>query len=307
MKKLTLQAIAEAAGVSCATVSRCLSGKDGVGEDTRIRVLQLCRQMGYNTNFMESAPHRTGRIGLLLPSLAESVSGRLAQELEQHLSSLGYSLVVAQSLGNRQQEQEALQRLAAQHVDGVIVIPVSRESRKLFRTQQPPVEGIFLCANMGDQPESYVAVDHFLGGQAAVRYLHGLGHRKILYVGNEESEVSNKRRSGVVSAFRQLQLEGLCVDAGQLQDMDPGQFTAIIAGDCTIALRCPADKMLVSFDGETMAQAGILLTTFDSPANMAAIAADILLEKLDRPVGGYSHRMVVPQLQKRGSEVKHLG
>jgi len=307
MKKLTLQAIAEAAGVSCATVSRCLSGKDGVGEDTRVRVLQLCRQLGYSTNFMEATPHRSGRIGLLLPSLADPACSRLSQALEQHLASLGYSLLVAQSAGNRQQEQDALQRLAAQHVDGVIVIPVSRESRKLLRTQQLPVEGVFLCANMGDQPESYVAVDHFLGGQAAVRYLHSVGHRKILFVGSEDVEVSNKRRSGVVSAFRQLQLEGECVDVSELRNLELRPFTAIIAADCAIALACPKETALVSFDGETLAQAGIPLTTFDSPANMAAIAADILLEKLDRPVGGYSHRMVVPQLQKRGNEVKSLG
>ena len=307
MKKLTLQAIAQAAGVSCATVSRCLSGRDGVGEETRARVLQLCRQMGYSTNFMESSPHKNGRIGFLCPSLAEPVCGRLADALERHLSLLGYSLVVAQSQGNRQQEQEALQRLVSQRVDGVIVIPVTRESRKLLRAQESPVEGIFLGAYLGDQPESYVAVDHFLGGQAAVRYLHGLGHRKILFLGNEDSEISNKRRSGVVSAFRQLQLDGVCADSKDIDSLDWRAFTAVIAGDCAIAARCPRDIMLVSFDGETLAQAGILLTTFDTPANMAAIAADILLEKLDRPVGGYSHRMVVPQLQKRGNEVKAHG
>ena len=307
MKKLTLQAIAEAAGVSCATVSRCLSGRDGVGEATRVRVLQLCRQMGYNPNFMESTPHKTGRIGLLCPSLAEPVSASLTGELENHLSNLGYSLMVAQSMGNRQQEQDALQRLIAQRVDGVIVIPVSRESRKLLRSQMPSVEGIFLGANLGDQPESYVAVDHFLGGQAAVRYLHGLGHKKILFLGNEESEVSNKRRGGVSSAFRQLQLDGVCADIRQLQDLDLQPFTAIIAGECAIAVQCPENKALVSFDGESFAQAGILLDTFDSPPNMAAIAADILLEKLDRPVGGYSHRMVVPQLKKRRNEVKRYG
>jgi len=97
------------------------------------------------------------------------------------------------------------------------------------------------------------------------------------------------------------------VDVSELRNLELRPFTAIIAADCAIALACPKETALVSFDGETLAQAGIPLTTFDSPANMAAIAADILLEKLDRPVGGYSHRMVVPQLQKRGNEVKSLG
>lgn len=295
MKKLTLQAIAEAANVSCATVSRCLSGRDGVGEKTRQRVLQLCREMGYNPNFTESAPHRSGRIGLICPSLTDPFSGRMAEELENYLAGMDYSLVVAQSHGNRQGEQAALQRMAAQHVDGIIVIPVSRDTRKLLRAMEQPMEAVFLGAYLGDQPESYVAVDHFLGGQAAVRYLHEQGCKKILFLGREESEIINKRRSGAVSAFRQFRMEGVCADSKDR--MNWADFDGVIAADSVIAQQVPAGKLLVSFDGEAAGFMGF--TTLDSPANMAVIAADILLEKLERPIGGYSHRMVVPELVKR--------
>lgn len=301
MKKLTLQAIAEAANVSCATVSRCLSGRDGVGEKTRARVLQLCREMGYNPNFTESAPHRSGRIGLVCPGLTDPVCAKMADALETYLASMNYGLVVAQSHANRQGELAALQRMTAQHVDGVIVIPVSRETRKLLHAMEQPVEAVFLGAYLGDQPESYVAVDHFLGGQAAVRYLREQGCQKILFVGKEESEVSNKRRSGAVSAFRQFRVEGVCADS-----KDPvnwADYDGIIAADCTIARQVPAEKLLVSFDGE--AADTVRFATLDSPANMAVIAADILLEKLERPIGGYSHRMVVPELVRR--EGKHHG
>lgn len=297
MKKLTLQTIAEAANVSCATVSRCLSGREGVGEKTRERVLQLCREMGYNPNFTESAPHRSGRIGLLCPSLTEPVWAKMAAQLESCLAKRDYSLVIAQSHGTRQGEQAALQRMAAQHVDGIIVIPVSRESRKLLRAMELPMEVVFLGAYLGDQPESYVAVDHYLGGQAAVRYLREQGCEKILFIGREESEVSNKRRGGAVSAFRQLAVEGICIDSKDLCRVDWQQYEGVIAADCAIARCVPLAKKLVSFDGEALGLMGI--TTLDSPANMADIAADILLEKLDRPFGGYSHRMVVPELIKR--------
>ena len=78
MHKLTMQQIAEAAHVSCATVSRCLSGREGVGEKTRERVLRICRDMGYSPNFTEAAPHRTGRIGLLVPSLLDPETAVMA-------------------------------------------------------------------------------------------------------------------------------------------------------------------------------------------------------------------------------------
>ena len=295
MKKLTLQAIAEAANVSCATVSRCLSGREGVGEKTRTRVLQLCREMGYNPNFTESAPHRSGRIGLICHSLTDPICGKMAEKLESYLAEMDYSLVVAQSHGVRQGELSALQRMAAQHVDGVIVIPVSKETRKLLRTMEQPLEAVFLAAYLGDQPESYVAVDHFLGGQAAVRYLHEQGCQKILFIGKEDSEVSNKRQSGAVSAFRQFRVEGAC--AFSQEPVDWEAYDGIIAADCAVAKHVPAGKRLVSFDGDAVGLTEI--TTLDSPANMAVIATDILLEKLERPIGGYSHRMVVPELVRR--------
>lgn len=303
MKKLTLQAIADAANVSCATVSRCLSGREGVGSKTRERVLQLCREMGYNPNFAEAAPHRSGRIGLLCPRLTDPACAKLAGDLETYLGQLGYGMVIAQSYGNRQEEHAALQRLMAQHADGIIIIPASRETSKLLRSMEQQPEAVFLGAYLGNQPESYVAVDHFLGGQAAVRYLHEQDCKRILFIGSGDSEVSNKRRDGVVSAFRQLHLDGVCADAKELPQLDWDAYDAVIAADCTIAAQIPLGKTAVSFDGDLLGNTGV--STFDTPSNMAGIAVDILLEKLARPIGGYSHRMVVPQLRKR--EVKHHG
>lgn len=305
VKKLTLQAIADAAGVSCATVSRCLSGREGVGNKTRERVLQLCREMGYNPNFVETACSRSGRIGLMCPRLTESRCAWLAEQLELYLAELGYALVVAQSYGSRQGEQDALHRLVSQHVDGVIIIPTSRETRKALRAMEQAPETVFLGAYLGDQPESYVAVDHFLGGQAAARHLAKCGCKQLLYVGDEESEASNKRRGGVVSAAKQLRLYCDCIDITEIAQIDWADYDGMIAADCGIARKLPEGKPLVSFDGDI--RGDVEIPTLDTPDNMARIAAEILLEKLERPIGGYSHRMVVPQLRERKEEVKTYG
>ena len=52
MKNVTLKDVAKAAGVSYATVSRALSGSSQIGSETRERVLKLCDEMGYTTNFV---------------------------------------------------------------------------------------------------------------------------------------------------------------------------------------------------------------------------------------------------------------
>ena len=285
MRKLTMQAIAEAANVSCATVSRCLSGREGVGEKTRERVLRICRDMGYNPNFTDAAPHRTGRLGLVIADLRDPESARLASQMERYLAKLGYGMVLAQSNGR---PEEALQRMEAQRVDGVILVPTRRQN--LPDTQLPTV---FLNAHLGDSPRSYVAVDHFLGGQAAVRHLHSLGHEKIFFLAGSDPEACRRRKSGYESACRQLKLP-VC---GEM-----AECTAVIAADPVAAMGLSRDLAVVSFDGDALALAGIPVTTLDCPDSIAQIAVDILLEQLERPIGGYSHRMVVPQLNRRGSD-----
>ena len=52
MKNITIKDIAKVAGVSYATVSRALSGSSEIGADTRERVLRICREMGYTTNYV---------------------------------------------------------------------------------------------------------------------------------------------------------------------------------------------------------------------------------------------------------------
>ena len=74
MKNVTLKDVAKAAGVSYATVSRALSGSSQIGSETRERVLKLCDEMGYTTNFVARSmvTKRTNLIGLVVPSWTTS-------------------------------------------------------------------------------------------------------------------------------------------------------------------------------------------------------------------------------------------
>ena len=67
MKSVTLKDVAKAAGVSYATVSRALSGSHQIGSDTRERIIKLCDEMGYTTNYVARSmvTKRTGLIGLV--------------------------------------------------------------------------------------------------------------------------------------------------------------------------------------------------------------------------------------------------
>ena len=80
MKHVTVKDVAKAAGVSYATVSRALSGSSQIGSETRERVLKLCDEMGYTTNFVARSmvTKRTNLIGLVVPSVDNQFMSELA-------------------------------------------------------------------------------------------------------------------------------------------------------------------------------------------------------------------------------------
>ena len=84
MKNVTLKDVAKAAGVSYATVSRALSGSSQIGSETRERVLKLCDEMGYTTNFVARSmvTKRTNLIGLVVPSVDNQFMSELAYHAE---------------------------------------------------------------------------------------------------------------------------------------------------------------------------------------------------------------------------------
>ena len=80
MKNVTLKDVAKAAGVSYATVSRALSGSPQIGSDTRERIIKLCDEMGYTTNYVARSMvmKKTDLIGLVVPSIDNQFMEELA-------------------------------------------------------------------------------------------------------------------------------------------------------------------------------------------------------------------------------------
>ena len=72
-KKLTIKEIADLAHVSKGTVSRVINNNPGVGDETRKRIKQLIKELGYQPNAIAQslASQKTGNIGFLIPHEAE--------------------------------------------------------------------------------------------------------------------------------------------------------------------------------------------------------------------------------------------
>ncbi|WP_308857035.1 LacI family DNA-binding transcriptional regulator [uncultured Oscillibacter sp.] len=329
MKSVTLKDVAKAAGVSYATVSRALSGSPQIGSDTRERIIKLCDEMGYTTNYVARSMvmKKTDLIGLVVPSIDNQFMSELAYYAEMSARSHGYNIMLCNSGPDLKQEKTVVKLLLGRQVDGILIVPQSPDTYENIRAFTDQIPTVFLSENLRDQPQSYVAADNSHGTYIGTRYLYELGHREILYFGRRHSTTHQLRAEGYMKACRELGLHeqyfnsefprSSIANGYQLARelfSKPITYTAIFASTDSNALGIlkAADEMhidiprqlsLIGFDNiPSTALPRIELTTIEQPKReMAVQAVDMLRDKIENGTQGYVHQILMPSLVKRGS------
>ena len=329
MKNVTLKDVAKAAGVSYATVSRALSGSPQIGSDTRERIIKLCDEMGYTTNYVARSMvmKKTDLIGLVVPSIDNQFMAELAYYAEMSARSHGYNIMLCNSGPDLKQEKTVVKLLLGRQVDGILIVPQSPDTYENIRAFTDQVPTVFLSENLRDQPQSYVAADNSHGTYIGTRYLYELGHREILYFGRRHSTTHQLRAEGYMKACRELGLHeqyfnsefprSSIANGYQLARelfSRPITYTAIFASTDSNALGIlkAADEMhidiprqlsLIGFDNiPSTSLPRIELTTIEQPKReMAVQAVDMLRDKIENGTQGYVHQILMPSLVKRSS------
>lgn len=329
MKNVTLKDVAKAAGVSYATVSRALSGSSQIGSETRERVLKLCDEMGYTTNFVARSmvTKRTNLIGLVVPSVDNQFMSELAYHAEVSARSHGYNIMLCDSGPDLRQEKTVVKLLLGRQVDGILIVPQSSRSYESLKPYLDQTPTVFLSENLRDQPQSYVAVDNSRGTYLGTQYLYGLGHRDILYFGQRQSTTHQLRAEGYLKACQELGLAPRYFNSEYTRSsiqggyqlakelfQKPLDYTAIFAstdsnalGILTVAdelgIDIPGRLSLIGFDNiSATALSRIDLTTIDQPKKaMAVQAVDMLRDKIEHGTQGYVHQILLPTLIRRGT------
>lgn len=190
-----LKDIARTLGVSTATVSNALTGKGRVSKPVADRVLAEAMRQGYRPGGPGRALRtgHSGVIGLVLPDLANPLFPRMAQALERAAGAAGYGILIADSHGDSAAQADAIRRLRARGADGLIVVP--RRG-----TDLGDVIGPLVVIDTPSTPGNTVSADHHGGGALVAGHLAGLGHERVLFVGESAaSTVQRARMAGMAS------------------------------------------------------------------------------------------------------------
>src|SRR5918996_3557146 len=180
--RATIRDIADAAGVSIATVSRVLNGRPDVAQETRESVLRVVRERGFSTNRSARAlsAGRTGLIGVTLPMVHVEYFSRILWGASEALYEHDMRTVLCPTMHERDRELTLLDQLLQGTTDGALML-LTRESnddlRALVRQGYPFV--VLDPRSPVDEGTPVVSAAHWAGAKAATEHLLALGHRRI--------------------------------------------------------------------------------------------------------------------------------
>lgn len=203
----TIKEVAKMAGVSISTVSRTLSNRVFVNEDTRKKVMRAVKHLSYKPNFMAKGlkEGRSNTLAIVLPDIINPFYPGLVKRVERQAAEKGYSMILYDCGEDVELEKRYVDALKSHYVDGVIFISTSEDPalvRELLAAGIPTVV-------MNREYDSAVGVtcvtnDNFQGARKVINYLISQGHRRIACLASPVKFARYRQRyDGCVSAFHE--------------------------------------------------------------------------------------------------------
>lgn len=311
-QKVTLQDVADAAGVSKATASLALRKHARISEPTRKRVLQAVEALGYVYN-QRAASLRTRRsftIGLIIKDVSNPFNAELTSGAESQLADHDYSLVLVTTDDDLDKQSRMVKTMLERDVDGLILSPVAQTTIESMQALMQFCPLVLLIPYYPELAADCVGMDDENGTARAVEHLVQLGHRRIAFVGGFAAHATRSRR---LQSYREtLRQNGIAFDSAlciaspvtrrggydaihQLLNMSNPPSAAycysdVIAFGVMLGLRAAGmeagkDFAVIGFDNvpEATLWHPSLTTVSADPRGLGESAAQLMLRRINTP------------------------
>lgn len=205
----TIRDVARLAGVSNATVSAVINGKDRVSSQMQKKVEEAMKALDYHPDHMARSL-KTGRsklVGMILPDIANPFFIELMCGVEEVARNAGYSVIFSNSNKNPAQERDNLAMLHSQRVGGVVLCcSDGHAAYDRLTARRFPIVFIDRLPVAGFRGRA-VVVDNTGAAYEATRHLIDLGHRDIAIIA-PRTDLSNgvERIEGFRKAMQEAHL-----------------------------------------------------------------------------------------------------
>jgi DNA-binding LacI/PurR family transcriptional regulator len=272
---MNIQAVADKARVSTATVSRTINGSSKVAPKTAERVRRAIEALNYypNTNARALGSGRSRIFGLIISDITNPFFPELVKCFEDQAVRNGYEVIVANTGYSPERTEICVQRMLERKVDGVAVMTSEMGAHLIDRLHSRQIPMVFLDTGDPATGISNILVDYSAGVDAAVEHIVALGHTKIAFISGpldlasararREALLESLKRNGIPTNPALIEEGNHRIDGGRaamerLLEKDVLPTAVLASNDLTAigaigalhrqGLRVPEDISVVGFD-----------------------------------------------------------
>ncbi|MFN2109533.1 MAG: LacI family DNA-binding transcriptional regulator [Anaerolineae bacterium] len=329
-KRVTIQDVAEAAGVSRQTVSRAINNRGEIRPETRAEILRIATEMDYRPSSIARglATQRTGTLGLIVPDVANPFFAEVALGAEHEAYAAGYNVFLCNTNEDPEREIAVLRSLEDKRVDGVILCSSRIEDDTLRESLSHHTCVVLVNRRLNGDDFGCVIIDDEKGGHDITWHLLNTEHRAIGFLsGPPASRSGQKRMMGYRTAMTEA---GIAYDPEWMQPCSPSvegghevakallknhpEITALFCYNDLVAigalqasqdleLAIPDALAIVGFDDIPLAALVTppLTTCHVSRYEMGAQAMNMLLERVNGCTTECQQVLLQPELVIRAS------
>lgn len=309
---MTIRDVAEAAGVSTATVSNVLNKRGKVGRRTQRLVLKTVRRLGYlpNIHARRLASGNTRTFGIIVSDVENPFFPEIIKSFLERARRLGYDAILSDTNYDPRRTQEAASRMIAHNVSGVAIMTSEISPKLINELVRRKIAVTFLDLAPARGYVSTLRINYGAGIEQIVKYLYNQGHRKIAFVAGRPKLKSNiSRLESYKKSMHTLGLEPGPVLHGDLRfdgglaaglaiaKLSPRPTAVMAVNDLTAVgvlkglisagCRVPEDISVTGFDRTRLAEySNPSITTVDIHRDLLGqMAADVLHALCSSPTG----------------------
>jgi LacI family transcriptional regulator len=294
-REVTIYDVAEAAGVSTATVSNVLRGTKYVRPELQKRVQEAIAALDYRPNRTAKSVRlrRSRTIGVVVPDITVGLFYAIVRRIERRAAFTDYQIILADTQEDISVERDRVRTLIQRQIDGLIVVPCGDDSPVLEELRERGTPTVLLDRVGRDIDFDSVSADNVAAAREGTQHLISLGHHRIVLLASDPSLRNIRERiEGYQHALEQAGLSAfekvLVVGRNAADTVSPAlkpllqevaRPTALFAVTQSVAigtlktiwecgLNLPTDMSLLAFDdSEWFTALRPFLSTIRQPAD----------------------------------------
>jgi LacI family transcriptional regulator len=329
----SIKDVAREAGVSIATVSRVLNDIDVVNEDTKKKVVEAIKKLGYRPNIVARSlkTQKTKTIGILLPDISNQLYPEIVRGAEDVSNIYDYNIILCNSDLDIEKEKEYLRVLREKMVDGVIYMSSSLNDEILELINELELKTVLVETKDKNGSFPSVTIDNVKGCYDSTKLLIDKGIREIAFIGVEKDNKNawGERYIGYEKAIKESGIEInpdlVYFDSMKVKSGYAGirkfieknnKFKGVVCASDDIAMgvinalrdnkiEIPKDVSVIGFNDNYAASIFYpKITTISQPTyDMGSVAMRMLIKLLNKKEIEEPHYVLEHQLIERDSTI----